>query len=303
MPLLNNATVARIISVSGFPLQLKDGSFGLSGDVNWNDDYQALRMALQLSAIKVSGDYAQNPFVNLNLDIGFEKDNGWLLSTPANLSIDALNVGLPLNDISLRVEEYRHNMGTRPVVKLADFKANILDGSIFSKKIEVDLNKPVNQFSLTLSDLSLASILALNRNEALQASGMINGELPLSLNEGVLQIDNGLLEADQRGGVIRYDGIGEALSGNADLRLVAGLLKHFQYNELSARVNLNPAGALTLRTKLYGRGPEAEFDTPVNLNFNIDLDLWKFLESARLLTRIAEDISDRAGGPADGSGR
>lgn len=102
--------------------------------------------------------------------------------------------------------------------------------------------------------------------------------------------------------MIRYDGISEALSGNADLRLVAGLLKYFQYNELSARVNLNPAGALTLRSKLYGRGPEAEFDAPVNLNFNIDLDLWKFLESARLLTRIAEDISDRAGVPADGSG-
>lgn len=302
VPLLNNATVARIISVSGFPLQLKDGSFGLSGEVNWDDDYQALRMALQLSAIKVSGDYAQNPFVNLNLDMSFEKDNGWLLSAPADLSIDALNVGLPLNNISLRVEEYQHNMGTRPVVKLADFKANILDGGVFSEKIELDLNKPVNQFSLTLSELSLASILALNRNEALQATGMINGELPLSLNEGVLQIDNGWLEADQRGGVIRYDGIGEALSGNADLRLVAGLLKYFQYNELSARVNLNPAGALTLRTKLYGRGAEAEFDAPVNLNFNIDLDLWKFLESARLLTRIAEDISDRAGVPADGSG-
>lgn len=302
MPLSNNAIVARIISGAGFPLQLKGGNFGLSGDVNWDDDYQALRMALQLSAAQVSGDYAQNPFANLNLDISFEKDDGWALSAPANLTLDTLHVGLPLNDISLRIEEYQHNMGARPMVKLADFKANILEGSVFSDKIEIDLNKPVNQFSLTLSDLSLARLLALNRNEALQASGMINGELPLSLNEGGLQIDNGWLEADQRGGVIRYNDIGEALSGNADLRLVAGLLKYFQYNELSARVNLNPAGALTLRTRLYGRGPEAEFDAPVNLNFNIDLDLWKFLESARLLTRIAEDISGRAGVPADGSG-
>ena len=303
MPLSSNATVARIISVSGFPLQLKDGSLGLSGDVNWHDDYQTLRMALQLSAKQVSGDYAQNPFANLNLDISFEKDDEWALSAPASLTLDTLNVGLPMNDISLRIEEYQHNMGARPIVKLADFKADMLEGSIFSNKIEIDLNKPVNQFSLTLSALSLARLLALNRNEALQATGMISGELPLSLNEGVLQIDNGWLEADERGGVIRYNDIGEALSGNADLRLVAGLLEYFQYNELSARVNLNPAGALTLRTKLHGRGPEAEFDAPVNLNFNIDLDLWKFLESARLLTRIAEDISGRAGLPANGSGR
>lgn len=299
MPLSNNETVAQLINNTGLPLQLKDGRLGLSGNVNWDNDYQTPRMALRLSVEQVSGDYAQNPFVNLNFAMNLEQADGWRLSAPARLTLDELNVGLPLNAISLRVAEYRQAAGARPVIKLADLRAGVLEGSVFADEIAIDLNKPINQFSLGLSALSLEKLLALNGAEALQATGMINGELPLSLAEGALQIENGWLRADERGGEIRYNRIDEALSGNADLRRVAGLLKHFQYNELSARVNLNPAGALTLRTKLHGRGPEAEFDAPVNLNFNIDLDLWKFLESARLLSRIAEDISDRA----DGAGR
>ena len=299
MPLSNNETVARLINNTGLPLQLKDGRLGLSGNVNWNDDQQRPRMALQLSVEQVSGDYAQNPFVNLNLAMKLEQEDGWRLSAPASLTLDELNVGLPLTAISLNIAEYRQATGARPVLKLTDLRAGVLEGSVFADEIAIDLNKPVNQFSLGLSALSLEKLLALNGAEALQATGMINGELPLSLATGALQIENGWLRADERGGEIRYNRIDEALSGNADLRRVADLLKHFQYNELSARVNLNPAGALTLRTKLHGRGPEAEFDAPVNLNFNIDLDLWKFLESARLLRRIAEDISDQA----DGAGR
>ena len=299
VPLSNNATVARLINNTGLPLQLKDGRLGLSGSVNWDNDYQTPRMALRLSVEQVSGDYAQNPFVNLNVAMNLEQKDGWTLSAPASLTLDELNVGLPLNAISLNIAEYRQTAGARPVLKLADLRAGVLEGSVFADEIAIDLNKPVNQFSLGLSALSLEKLLALNGAEALRATGMINGELPLSLAEGALQIENGWLRADERGGEIRYNRIAEALSGNADLRRVAGLLKHFQYNELSARVNLNPAGALTLRTKLHGHGAEAEFDAPVNLNFNIDLDLWKFLESARLLSRIAEDIGDRA----DGAGR
>ena len=299
MPLSNNETVAQLINNTGLPLQLKEGRLGLNGSVNWDNDHQTPRMALRLSVEQMSGDYAQNPFVNLNVAMNLEQDRGWRLSAPASLTLDELNMGLPLNAISLRIAEYRQATGARPMIKLADLRAGVLEGSVFADEIAIDLNKPVNQFSLGLSALSLEKLLALNGAEALQATGVINGELPLSLKEGALQIENGWLRADERGGEIRYNRIAEALSGNADLRRVAGLLKHFQYNELSARVNLNPAGALTLRTKLHGRGPEAEFDAPVNLNFNIELDLWKFLESARLLSRIAEDISDRA----DGAGR
>ena len=310
VPLANNAMIAQIAGRTGLPLQIKGGDFSVSGKLNWSDD-QAARMAVSLSAERVNGEYAQNPFVNLNASVNLEKTDGWALAAPASLTVGELNAGLPLSDVALRIEQYRHGVTARPVIELADFRADVLEGRIFSDAIEIDLNKPVNRFSLYLSALSLEKLLELNGTEALQVSGTIDGELPLSLSRGALRIDDGWLAADKRGGVIRYTPIDRLAAGNDDLELVAGLLEHFQYNEMFARVNLDPAGALTLQTKLHGRSPEAGFDAPVNLNFNIDLDLWKFLDSARLLARIGQDISQdvgrdisrQAGAPVPAPGR
>ena len=60
---------------------------------------------------------------------------------------------------------------------------------------------------------------------------------------------------------------------------------------MSAQVDLLSGGRVTLATKLHGRSPNAELNKQVNLNFNIDFNLWKFLESARLLTRIDQDVT------------
>ena len=81
--------------------------------------------------------------------------------------------------------------------------------------------------------------------------------------------------------------------GNPNLELVADLLKDFRYNGMSAQIDLQPDGKILLATKLHGRSPNSEFDKQVNLNFNIEFNLWKFLESARLLTRIDQDISEQ----------
>lgn len=186
----------------------------------------------------------------------------------------------------------------QPAIKIVDFFAAALDGSIFSQDINIDLNKVKNEFSFNLSSLSLEKLIELNQTKDLAVSGIIDGELPMTLNSGVLEINSGWMEADEQGGFIQYGRVKEVLKGNKDLRLVAELLEDFQYNELSVRVNLAPSGALRLETKLHGHSPDAEFNTPVNLNFNIDLNLWKFLESARLLTRIGEDITQQISSPA-----
>ena len=113
----------------------------------------------------------------------------------------------------------------------------------------------------------------------------------MRLDNGVLLIDEGWLRADETGGYIKYGRIGEVLAGNDNLQLVGEMLKDFRYNQMSAQVDLLSEGRLMLATKLHGRNPSAELNKQVNLNFNIDFNLWKFLESARLLTRIDQDIT------------
>ena len=295
--LQKNEVISQLIGITGFPLQLKSGGFTLNAKLAWNPKYQNTNMNLDISASQVSGDYAQTPFQNLNVDMSLMGNNGWQLMSPTQLTIDSVNIGVPLTDVTMDIESFEYGVRVQPAIRVVDFSAAALEGSVFSNIIAIDLNDSVNEFSLHLSSLSLEKLVELNQTQDLIATGVVNGELPMRLNDAVLEIDNGWMKADENGGTIKYQRIDDVLIGNDDLKLVAELLKDFHYHEMSAEVNLMPSGELRLETKLYGKSPQSQFDAPVNLNFNIDLNLWKLLESARLLTRIGQDITDQVTKP------
>lgn len=291
--LANNEIISNQIGDSGFPLQLKGGELDVDIAAIWNANNSVFEVTSKMRAYHVKGDYAQNQFSDLNTELEFVGQKGWKLKQPADIEIDIVNVGVPLRNVSMRLERMEYQVQEQPLVQVSDLYASALDGSIYTKKIEVDLNRRENAFSIFLSSLSLEKLIALNQTEDLVASGTLNGELPMRLDEGVLLIDGGWLQADENGGYIKYGRIGEILVGNENLQMVGELLEDFQYNEMSAQVNLVSGGELTLATKLHGRSPNASLNKQVNLNFNIDFNLWKFLESARLLTQIDRDISEQ----------
>jgi hypothetical protein len=289
--LANNEIISNQIAQSGFPLQLKGGSLDVGIDAVWNVDDSESEITVKLLAGQVMGDYAQNQFSGFNTALEFVSKDGWSLKQATNINIDSFNVGVPVKDVSMRLERMEYGKQEKPVIRLSDLAASVLDGSIYSEEIEIDLNRRENMFTILMSSLSLEKLIALNQAEDLVASGTINGKLPMRLDNGVLLIDEGWLRADESGGYIKYGRIGEVLAGNKNLKVVGELLKDFRYNEMSAQVDLLSGGRVTLATKLHGRSPNAELNKQVNLNFNIDFNLWKFLESARLLTRIDQDVT------------
>ncbi len=291
--LANNEIISRQISDSGFPLQLKGGKLDVDIDAIWDVNHATSEVIVKLLADRVMGDYAQNQFTDLNTALEFVGQKGWKLKQPSNIDIAEFNVGVPLKNVSMSLQRMEYGVQEQPLIKLSDLSAGALDGSIYSEQIEIDLNRSENMFSIFLSSLSLEKLIALNQTEDLLASGTLNGELPMRIDNGVLLIDSGWLRASEEGGYIKYGRIGEVLVGNENLKLVGELLEDFQYNEMSAQIDLVSGGGLTLATKLHGRSPNAELNKQVNLNFNIDFNLWKFLESARLLTRIDQDVSEQ----------
>lgn len=291
LPLAQNKLVTQLIAGTGLPLQFKTGSVGMDIAANWDESslqYPDAKIEVRLE--EVAGDYAQNQFAGLNTIMTLEGSRNWYLAKPLEVRIDNVNVGVPIEDISFGFDRVEKEDNKQPVVRLSELSAKVLDGSIYAQDIEIDLNQPINEFSIYLSNLSLEKLLALNQTEDLIASGSFNGELPISLDSDNFSIQAGWLKADENGGIIKYNRVEEILVGNPNLELVADLLKDFRYNEMSALVDLHPDGNVLLSTKLHGRSPNSEFDKQVNLNFNIEFNLWKFLESARLLTRIDQDI-------------
>ncbi len=292
--LTQNEMIKAIIATTGLPLQLKQGSLSTRITASWDDIEQFDPVAeIQLKAESVAGDYAQNQFEGLNTEIQVNGSQNRFVTQPIAVTIDNVNIGVPITNISFGFDRIEKAENKLPVIQLNEFSAKLLDGSIYAKEIEMDLNRAVNEFSIYLFNLSLQQLLALNQTEDLIASGRFNGELPMRIQSEDFSIQAGWIKADEQGGVIKYDRIDEVLVGNPNLELVADLLKDFRYNEMSAQIDLQPDGNILLATKLHGRSPNSEFDKQVNLNFNIEFNLWKFLESARLLTRIDQDISEQ----------
>lgn len=291
LPLARNELITQLIAGTGLPMQFKAGNVGIDIAANWDESslqYPDAKIDIRLK--DVAGDYAQNQFVGLNTVLALAGSRDWYLAKPLAVHIENINAGVPITDISFGFDRVEKADNKQPVVRLSELSAQVLDGSIYAQDIEIDLNQPVNEFSIYLSNLSLEKLLALNQTEDLIASGSFNGELPIRIDSDNFSIQAGWLKADENGGVIKYNRVEEILVGNANLELVADLLKDFRYNEMSAQVDLHPDGNVLLSTKLHGRSPNSEFDKQVNLNFNIEFNLWKFLESARLLTRIDQDI-------------
>lgn len=286
IPLENNELIAQKISETGFPLQLNAGRLSVEMAANWQDLRISPEVLAILSLTQSGGDYAQNQFSNINAEIELVRSKGWKLVKPTKISIGSLNVGIPIDNIFIQLERLEYGVQLQPLLEIGVFSASVLDGSIYAEEIEVDLNRPKNNFSVHLSKLSLEKLLALNQIKDLMASGSLDGEFPILLYKGELLVNGGWLQADKKGGHIRYGRIGEVSAGNENLELVGKLLEGFQYNEMSAQVDLDSDGELSLATKLHGRSLNAELNEQVNLNFNIELNLWKFLERARLLTRI-----------------
>ena len=289
-----SATVKNLVAGTGLPMQFKAGLVDMAVIASWKEDtLDYPDISLDLTLHDVAGDYAQNQFMGLNTNVKLHGSRDWRLQESMQVDVAAVNVGVPITNINFGFGQIEKSADAKPIVKLNELSAKVLDGSIYAENIDIDLNRTTNDFSIYLFNLSLEKLLALNQTKDLIASGSFDGELPIRIESDKFSVREGWIKADENGGVIKYDRIEEVLVGNPNLELVADLLKDFRYNEMSAKVDLQPDGKALLVTKLHGRSPNSELNKQVNLNFNIEFNLWKFLESARLLTRIDQDITEQ----------
>ena len=142
----------------------------------------------------------------------------------------------------------------------------------------------------------LAQIVALQQSEDIQAQGILEGRLPVTLAAGRITIDKGYLRALPPGGTIRYlaNDASRALGGNSrELALALELLSDFRYEVLSSDVELDSDGNLLLGLSLAGHNPGQYEGRAVNFNINLEQNLDPLLQSLRLSGKLTEEIENR----------
>jgi len=171
---------------------------------------------------------------------------------------------------------------------------DVLGGRVTADPFRYDLDADTNQLTLRASGVQLPLMAGLADLESVTISGTVSGEIPVTIRGNNVIIDDGRLENDPPGGVIRYGG-GAAtgvVDDDSQLGLVTRTLRNFEFDSLTSAVDYSQDGDLVLQMRLEGINPDVDPTQPVILNLNVENNVPQMLRSLQA-TRSIEDVLER----------
>lgn len=269
------------------PYDLVSGQLSASGIYRWSVNSE--NMDMDLSVRDAGGYYEGIFFSGLSTEPGLTLLPDLATRKPASVSVDIFDVGIPVTDTRAVISMKPSALGDLPLVIVETLTMQLLDGSVSGTDIEYDFNADYNEFNLNVEGLNLATTVAMQQVEGLEASGMMDGSIPVFIDQQGLRVINGELHAREPGGRIRYipeggtESMEEAAPGT---NIVFEILEDLNYQTLETRMNYVPDGNLILNLAIRGRSPKLDEKRPVHFNLNLEQNVLQLLKSLR----IADDI-------------
>jgi hypothetical protein len=272
---------------------IESGRGSATAGIRWSksDAGFAYEGTAAITADSVAGRYADIAFLGFNgrLDIELNSEKE-VLFEPARFDIALVDVGFPVEEIS----------GTatpsidESAITVSALSMNVLGGTVTVDPFRYDLHADTNQLMLRASGIQLPLMAGLADLEAVTISGSVSGEIPVTIRGNNVIIDDGHLENDAPGGVIRYGG-GAAtgvVNDDSQLGIVTRTLRNFEFDSLTSAVDYSQGGDLVLQMRLKGVNPDVDPTQPVILNLNVENNVPQMLRSLQA-TRSIEDVLER----------
>jgi hypothetical protein len=183
-----------------------------------------------------------------------------------------------------------------PPITVDEATVTLLGGRLRSHGVRYDVKSETNHFAIDLENFDVGRIVAMERQLGVEASGALDGRLPLSLTPRGVTIAGGRLRARPPGGVVRYipnEAARAMAASNPSVKLVQEALSNYHYAKLEADVDYSETGDLGLRVAMAGQNPDWNAGQPINLNINLTDNIPMLLRSLRLADDISEQIEKR----------
>jgi hypothetical protein len=206
---------------------------------------------------------------------------------PTSLSLELLDVGLPLSDIAV---EFQIGADLSSV-QVDELSMRVLGGTMRADPFDYSTEATATPIMIRLESIQLALMMSLAEFDSIDIEGSISGVLPASIIGDHITVDKGRLESDDPGGAIRYRA-GSAGADDSELGLVTRALSNFEYTTLTSDVTYTEDGDLLLGMRLEGVNPEMDPTQPVVLNLNVENNIPKMLRSLQA-TRSIQEIFER----------
>ncbi|EAS41254.1 YdbH domain-containing protein, partial [Photobacterium profundum] len=199
---------------------------------------------------------------------------------PISVHAELIHLGVLFNNVSmvfeLDTEKEKYHLNR--------VFAEVFGGNISTHNVSSNSLTTIESIPIVIHNLHLEQALAHIEHEEIELTGILDGQIPLAIHEGLPVVTNGKLHSRYPGGVLRYlegsriDKNVEAAGENSIL-VVSKILKNYNYDALAIDIDYSKEGKLKASSRFKGRNPQFQNGRPVNLNLNIEDDIPALLKT------------------------
>ncbi|WP_018693161.1 YdbH domain-containing protein [Algicola sagamiensis] len=265
-------------------VDLQDGylSIGLKGELN-------TPYSIHVGLSDVSGVYQEISFNKMELqgegNLDTQKPT---LQVKGPWTLQELNPGIPATDMSGNWEAIYKN-------GQLGFNTQSIIGKTLGGTFQVDqLKYPIapQKFQVSVDKIELQQLAKQNEKVDIQTNGQISGFLPIRISKLGASIENGKLKNQNPGYLkLQSNEAIEALKQNdPSLKIVMEALENLHFQVLRAEVTMGVKGDMDLQVRIEGNNPD--MDTPVNLNYTHQENVYMLLKTLRLGESLSKSIEE-----------
>ena len=122
----------------------------------------------------------------------------------AQVSGGKLDNGIALKNILARSQTRIPADFSYALVDIYEMHTDILGGRVYTPLIRYDSRKEINAFGIRLDHIQLSELAKLEADSGINASGVLDGMLPIVLTPEGPMVPGGNLFARDPGGIIQY---------------------------------------------------------------------------------------------------
>jgi len=267
------------------------GSFELYGEIAVQSGETSSDLVLSLYDLSATSGEARLSGVNgaiRFLDVA-------PLTTEPNqqITIDRLDIGLPLTDVALGL-----GLPGDDRLQLDVAQAHFAGGDVALEPTLLNISPDGHDLMLNITSIDLASLLEEADIPGLAIDAKMTGSIPIAITEQDIVISGGRLVADKPGTLV-YTPSGSGLPLDLDdesMNLVLDVLSDFHFSNLALDVDREAGGSTELGVQLAGANPGLYDGYPIEFNVNLTGDLDKIVPDSLAGWRIPEEIRERLSG-------
>lgn len=270
-------------AVAGQTVELSGGQIGAIA--NFCDTAQGLRSNGSLLIENANGQFGALEMRKVNTALKLEDLINLKTQGTQQVSIGVVNVGIPMDNGLIDFE-----IDGPEAISLKNLSFKIADGHVATKPFDISEGEVQSPVILEVEGVRLKTLLENINVSGISGSGVLDGRLPIFVEEGRPHVEKGLLEA--RGpGVLRY------LRGGDEEESVTAMvyqaLENFHYDILRLELNEEKRQELSVRLKARGGNPDFFDGFPVELDVGLHGSLESILKDSLTAYQVPDTIKNR----------